>query len=42
MEENRAVGLAMDCILIRQDGSQLEIEDSAAPIHDRNGDLRGR
>jgi diguanylate cyclase (GGDEF)-like protein/PAS domain S-box-containing protein len=37
MEENRTVGLAMDCILIRRDGTQLEIEDSAAPIHDRHG-----
>lgn len=41
MEQNRTVELAMDCVLIRQDGSQLEIEDSASPIHDRNGDLKG-
>ncbi|SNY98974.1 putative bifunctional diguanylate cyclase/phosphodiesterase [Halomonas sp. hl-4] len=41
MEENRTVGLAMNCVLIRQDGSQLEIEDSAAPIHDRNGCVTG-
>ena len=41
MEENRIVGLAMDCVLIRQDGSLLEIEDSAAPIHDREGHIRG-
>ncbi|CAM3926077.1 EAL domain-containing protein [Vreelandella rituensis] len=41
MEENRTVGLAMDCVLIRQDGSQLEIEDSAAPIHDRDGCIKG-
>ncbi|EGP21490.1 diguanylate cyclase domain-containing protein [Halomonas sp. TD01] len=37
IEENRTVGLALDCVLIRQDGSQLEIEDSAAPIHDSHG-----
>lgn len=41
MEENRTVGLSMDCVLIRQDGSQLEIEDSASPIHDRDGCIRG-
>ncbi|MBS9405674.1 EAL domain-containing protein [Halomonas sp. TRM85114] len=41
MQENRTVGLAMDCVLIRHDGSQLEIEDSAAPIHDRNGRVIG-
>jgi diguanylate cyclase (GGDEF)-like protein/PAS domain S-box-containing protein len=41
MQENRTVGLAMDCVLIRQDGSQMEIEDSAAPIHDRDGYVRG-
>ncbi len=37
MEENRTVELALGCVLIRQDGSQLEIEDSAAPIHDSHG-----
>ncbi|TVP43522.1 MAG: EAL domain-containing protein [Halomonas sp.] len=41
MDENRTVGLAMDCVLIRKDGSQLEIEDSAAPIHDSHGHIRG-
>lgn len=41
MEENRTVGLAMDCVLIRRDGSQLEIEDSAAPIHDHDGRIKG-
>lgn len=41
MEENRTVGLAMNCVLVRQDGSQLEVEDSAAPIHDRNGRVTG-
>lgn len=41
IEENRTVGLAMDCVLIRKDGSQLNIEDSAAPIHDRAGCTKG-
>lgn len=37
MRENRTIGLAINCVLIRQDGSQLEIEDSAAPIHNHQG-----
>ncbi|MCL5424121.1 MAG: EAL domain-containing protein [Gammaproteobacteria bacterium] len=41
IEENCTVGLAMDCVLIRKDGSQLKIEDSAAPIHDRDGCING-
>ena len=41
IDENRTVGLAMDCVLIRKDGSQLNIEDSAAPIHDRAGYTKG-
>lgn len=41
MEENRTVGLAMGCLLIRRDGSQLEIEDSAAPIHGHDGKTKG-
>ncbi|MFO7649347.1 diguanylate cyclase domain-containing protein [Halomonas campaniensis] len=41
IEENRAAGFALDCVLIRQDGSKLEIEDSAAPIHDREGRVTG-
>ena len=39
--ENRTVGLAADCVLIRRDGSEAPIEDSAAPIHDRNGKVSG-
>ncbi|WFM70676.1 diguanylate cyclase [Halomonas sp. CKK8] len=41
IEENRAVGLALDGVLVRQDGSKLAIEDSAAPIHDREGRVTG-
>lgn len=41
MEENRSVEFAMNCVLIRQDGSQIDIEDSAAPIHDRDGCIKG-
>ncbi|MEC4768196.1 EAL domain-containing protein [Halomonas sp. CUBES01] len=41
MDENRTVGLAVNCVLVRKDGSQLLIEDSAAPIHDHAGFLQG-
>jgi diguanylate cyclase (GGDEF)-like protein/PAS domain S-box-containing protein len=41
IEENRTVGLALDCVLVRQDGSRLEIEDLAAPIHDPEGRVTG-
>jgi len=35
--KNRTVGLTPNCILIRRDGAEFAIEDSAAPIHDRHG-----
>ncbi|MBI3524343.1 MAG: EAL domain-containing protein [Betaproteobacteria bacterium] len=41
IEENRTVGLAADCVLIRRDGFESAIEDSAAPIHDREGRVAG-
>ncbi|MGR2737899.1 diguanylate cyclase domain-containing protein [Billgrantia sp. Q4P2] len=41
IEENKKIGLALDCVLVRQDGSKLEIEDSATPIHDREGRVTG-
>ncbi|MEQ6890083.1 diguanylate cyclase [Halomonas sp. CS7] len=41
IEENRTAGFALDCVLVRQDGSKLAIEDSAAPIHDREGRVTG-
>ena len=39
--EDRTVGLAANCILIRRDGHESAIEDSAAPIHDRGGSNAG-
>jgi diguanylate cyclase (GGDEF)-like protein/PAS domain S-box-containing protein len=39
--ENRTVGLTPNCILIRRDGAEAGIEDSAAPIHDRRGQVTG-
>jgi diguanylate cyclase (GGDEF)-like protein/PAS domain S-box-containing protein len=41
VEENRTVGLTANCVLIRRDGHEFGIEDSAAPIHDRVGKITG-
>jgi diguanylate cyclase (GGDEF)-like protein/PAS domain S-box-containing protein len=41
VEQNRTVGLTVNCILIRRDGFECAIEDSAAPIHDRAGHITG-
>jgi len=38
---NKAVGLSANCILVRRDGYESAIEDSAAPIHDRDGQVTG-
>jgi diguanylate cyclase (GGDEF)-like protein/PAS domain S-box-containing protein len=41
VEQNRTVGLTVNCVLIRRDGFESAIEDSAAPIHDRMGRVTG-
>ena len=41
IRENKTVGLTPNCILIRRDGVDAAIEDSAAPIHDRRGRVTG-
>jgi diguanylate cyclase (GGDEF)-like protein/PAS domain S-box-containing protein len=41
IRSNRAVSLTPNCVLIRRDGVEAAIEDSAAPIHDRRGDVTG-
>jgi diguanylate cyclase (GGDEF)-like protein/PAS domain S-box-containing protein len=41
VEQNRTVGLTVNCVLIRRDGYESAIEDSAAPIHDRAGHVIG-
>jgi diguanylate cyclase (GGDEF)-like protein/PAS domain S-box-containing protein len=41
IQENKAVGLTPNCVLIRRDGVEAAIEDSAAPIHDRRGQVTG-
>jgi diguanylate cyclase (GGDEF)-like protein/PAS domain S-box-containing protein len=35
--QNQTVGLTPNCVLIRRDGHEAAIDDSAAPIHDRDG-----
>jgi diguanylate cyclase (GGDEF)-like protein/PAS domain S-box-containing protein len=41
IKENKTVGLTPNCILVRRDGFEAAIEDSAAPIHDRHGQITG-
>ncbi|WP_111658153.1 diguanylate cyclase domain-containing protein [Isoalcanivorax indicus] len=41
MAENQTVGLAANCVLHRLDGSEVGIEDSAAPVYDRYGHVTG-
>lgn len=41
MEENRVVGLANHALLVAKDGQEHAIEDSAAPIRDRDGNTTG-
>lgn len=38
---NKSVSLTANCILVRSNGTELAIEDSAAPIHDRSGHIAG-
>ena len=41
MRRNAIVGLGENCLLIGRDGSESAIEDTAAPVHDRNGQVTG-
>jgi diguanylate cyclase (GGDEF)-like protein/PAS domain S-box-containing protein len=41
IRENKTVSLTPNCVLIRRDGAESPIEDSAAPIHDRHGQVTG-
>jgi len=38
---NRTVGLTPNCLLVRRDGHETAVEDSAAPIRDDSGKLIG-
>lgn len=41
IREGKIVGLANHTLLIRSDGSEIAIDDSAAPIHRQGGTLQG-
>lgn len=41
MTDNETVWLDTDCVLVRRDGFESAIEDSAAPIHNRDGEVTG-
>ena len=41
MRRDAIVGLADSCLLIHRDGRESLVEDTAAPIHDRNGQVSG-
>jgi diguanylate cyclase (GGDEF)-like protein/PAS domain S-box-containing protein len=41
IHENIIVGLTPNCLLVKRDGGEAAIEDSAAPIHDRRGVVTG-
>ncbi|MHB1675981.1 MAG: putative bifunctional diguanylate cyclase/phosphodiesterase [Sulfuriferula sp.] len=41
LQKNEPMSLATGTILIRRDGSEVAIEDSAAPIHDSGGRISG-
>ena len=39
--QNRPGNLPMNCVLIGRSGLEISIEDSVAPIHDRDGQVKG-
>ncbi len=41
LRKGHVVGLGNDTVLIRRDGAETTIEDSAAPVRDRRGDIVG-
>ncbi len=41
MELDRTIDLAPTCLLVRRDGFETAIENSASPIHDRRGQVIG-
>ena len=41
LNENRSVGMALNCKLKRWDGVLLDVEDSAAPIRNQTGEVTG-
>lgn len=41
MKSDTTATLPNNCLLVRRDGTELPIEDSIAPIHNRNSDVTG-
>ena len=41
MARNRTGYLPLNCVLVRRDGVEIPVEDSASPIHDSNGQSTG-
>lgn len=41
IQESRTVGISKNSVLVRRDGAEIFIDDSAAPILDRNGHIYG-
>jgi diguanylate cyclase (GGDEF)-like protein/PAS domain S-box-containing protein len=41
IKKGRTIILPSNCVLVRRDGQELHIEDSAAPIHDLSGEFAG-
>jgi diguanylate cyclase (GGDEF)-like protein/PAS domain S-box-containing protein len=41
LRRDRAVHLPSNCVLVRRDGFEIPIEDSVAPIHNREGQATG-
>lgn len=41
LDEDRTVGLELGCLLVGRDGTTVAIEDSAAPVRNRDGSLAG-
>ena len=41
IQANRRVGLSIDTELVRRDGARRAVEDAAAPVHDRAGQVVG-
>jgi len=39
--QNQVMSLPLNCMLVRRDGFEIPIEDSVAPIHDRQGRATG-
>lgn len=41
MAEDQIIGPLANCVLFRRDGHSVGVENSAAPVHDRNGKVTG-